>query len=67
MHLEHPFDVAVIGAGASGTLLASNYSRYASPGARMTLISAGDRPGHWQLIVRLIRAQTEKHLMQLCC
>lgn len=41
---EHPFDVAVIGAGASGTLLASQYSRYASPGARLVLIGAGSRP-----------------------
>jgi uncharacterized NAD(P)/FAD-binding protein YdhS len=39
------FDVAVIGAGASGTLLASNYSRFASSGARLALIGAGDRPG----------------------
>ena len=39
------FDVAVIGAGASGTLLASNYSRYASPGARLAIIGAGGRPG----------------------
>ena len=45
MLLEHPFDVAVIGAGASGSLLASQYSRQASPGARMVLIGAGARPG----------------------
>jgi len=45
VHLEHPFDIAVIGAGASGTLLASNYSRYASSRARLVLIGAGARPG----------------------
>jgi uncharacterized NAD(P)/FAD-binding protein YdhS len=42
---DHPFDVAVIGAGASGTLLASQYSRHASPASRMVLIGAGARPG----------------------
>ena len=42
---NHPFDVAVIGAGASGTLLANHYSRYASPGARLVLIGAGTRLG----------------------
>jgi uncharacterized NAD(P)/FAD-binding protein YdhS len=42
---EHPFDIAVIGAGASGTLLASQYSRYAALGTRLALIGAGARPG----------------------
>ena len=39
------FDVAVIGAGASGTLVASHYSRHAASGARLALIGAGPRPG----------------------
>ena len=42
---DHPFDVAVIGAGASGTLLASQYSRKTLPGARLVIIGAGARPG----------------------
>ncbi len=45
MHSDHPFDVAVIGAGASGTLLASQYSRQIPPGKRLALIGAGTRPG----------------------
>ena len=42
---EHTFDVAVIGAGASGTLLASQYHKRAVPGARLALIDAAARPG----------------------
>ncbi len=42
---EQPYDVAVIGAGASGTLVASQYSRRAAPGARLALIGSGSRPG----------------------
>jgi uncharacterized NAD(P)/FAD-binding protein YdhS len=45
MSSEHPFDVAVIGAGASGTLLASQFSRHAPTGARLALVGAGSRPG----------------------
>ncbi len=42
---EHIFDVAVIGAGASGTLLASQYGKRALPGASLVLIDAAVRPG----------------------
>jgi uncharacterized NAD(P)/FAD-binding protein YdhS len=42
---EQPYDVAVIGAGASGTLVASQFSRHAAPGARLALIGSGSRPG----------------------
>jgi uncharacterized NAD(P)/FAD-binding protein YdhS len=45
MFSEHPFDVAVIGDGASGTLLASQYSRHASPSSRLILIGSAARPG----------------------
>ena len=45
MHTGDPFDVAVIGAGASGTLVAKNFSRHAAPGARLALIGSGSRPG----------------------
>lgn len=45
MHKENIFDVATIGAGASGTLLASQFSRHAPHGARMALIGSGSRPG----------------------
>jgi uncharacterized NAD(P)/FAD-binding protein YdhS len=45
MYSEHPFDVAVVGAGASGTLVASQFSRHAAPGARLALIGSGSRPG----------------------
>ena len=44
MSSEQPFDVAVIGAGASGALLSAQYSRYAEPGARLALIGSGSRP-----------------------
>jgi uncharacterized NAD(P)/FAD-binding protein YdhS len=44
MHSEQPYDVAVIGAGASGALLATQFSRQALPGARLALIGAGSRP-----------------------
>ncbi|MBV8518684.1 MAG: FAD/NAD(P)-binding protein [Acidobacteria bacterium] len=37
------FDVAIIGAGASGTLTAVQYGRAAKPGARGALIEAGAR------------------------
>jgi uncharacterized NAD(P)/FAD-binding protein YdhS len=38
-----PFDVAIIGAGASGTLTAVQYARIAGEGARGALIDAGAR------------------------
>ncbi|MCX6080371.1 MAG: FAD/NAD(P)-binding protein [Chloroflexi bacterium] len=44
MSLELPFDVAVIGAGASGALLAAQFSRLAPAGARLALIGVGERP-----------------------
>jgi uncharacterized NAD(P)/FAD-binding protein YdhS len=45
MHTGDPFDVAVIGAGASGTLVVTHFSRHAAPGARLALIGSGSRPG----------------------
>ena len=44
MSSDPPFDVAVIGAGASGVLLASQFSRLAPAGARLALIGVGERP-----------------------
>ena len=44
MSSECIFDVAVIGAGASGTLVARQFSRKAQPSARLVLIGSGSRP-----------------------
>jgi uncharacterized NAD(P)/FAD-binding protein YdhS len=44
MPSDQLFDVAVIGAGASGALLAAQYRRQASPGARLALLGSGKRP-----------------------
>jgi len=44
MSSKQPFDVAVIGAGASGTLLAVQYSRQSLPGARLVLVGNAGRP-----------------------
>ena len=44
MYSKKVYDVAVIGAGASGTLIASQFSKYASPDKRLALIGAGSRP-----------------------
>jgi uncharacterized NAD(P)/FAD-binding protein YdhS len=41
--LSDVFDVAIIGAGASGTLTAVQFARLAAPGARGALIDAGAR------------------------
>ena len=43
MPSELPFDVAVIGAGASGALLAAQFARTAPDGGRLALIGAGNR------------------------
>lgn len=40
----HIFDVVVIGAGASGTLVASQFSSCTSPGSRLALVGSGSRP-----------------------
>jgi uncharacterized NAD(P)/FAD-binding protein YdhS len=44
MNSESIFDVAVIGAGASGSLVARQFSKVARSGARLALIGAGSRP-----------------------
>ncbi|MEI6205442.1 MAG: FAD/NAD(P)-binding protein [Desulfuromonadales bacterium] len=44
MSSEQSFEVAVIGAGASGTLLAAQYIRHAPAGVRLALIDASGRP-----------------------
>lgn len=41
--MSETFDVAIIGAGASGTLTAVQFARLAGPGARGALIDAGAR------------------------
>jgi uncharacterized NAD(P)/FAD-binding protein YdhS len=41
--IQH-YDVVVIGAGASGALVAAQFKRYAQPGARLALIGPGSRP-----------------------
>jgi len=38
------FSVAVIGAGASGSLVAAHFSRYAAEGARLVLVGVSARP-----------------------
>lgn len=44
MGLDGMFDVAVIGAGASGTLVSVQFGRLASKDARLALIGVGERP-----------------------
>ena len=44
MSSKEKYDVAVIGAGASGTLLSAQFNRHAPRGARLTLIGTGSRP-----------------------
>ena len=44
MLFDQHFDMAVIGAGASGTLVATQFSRQAPVGARLALIGVGQRP-----------------------
>lgn len=44
-HDELPFDVAVIGSGASGVLVAAQFRRNAPIHGRLALVGACDRPG----------------------
>jgi uncharacterized NAD(P)/FAD-binding protein YdhS len=44
MSFNLPFDVAVIGAGASGALLATQFNRLAPTGLRLALVGACKRP-----------------------